>query len=541
MARFNSYRLIPIVLIILSIRCYSQPLSINWQQCYGGGDSDFGVSLQKVNNGYLLFGTTNSNDWEVTGNHGGADFWLIRVDSTGNLIWQKTYGGTGDEVASKMIKCFDGGYLLCGTTDSQTLNGAFNGDVFGNHGSLDYWLIKVDSLGTIEWSKCYGGSVIDGAHDISSTSDSGFLVCGRSFSIDGDVTGNHGGYDAWVIRVDKNGNLKWEKSYGGSMPDWANSILQTTDGGFIFCGMVQSNDGDVQCDLHGRSDVWIVKGDSAGNIEWQKCYGGTDYEGASAIIATPDSGYLFAGSTYSNDGDVTGYHGDGDIWVFKINLEGDLLWQKCFGGSLSDGVNFLKLSDDKSYLVGGVTSSHDGDVTGNNSIPEDYYGDMWLLKISSAGDLIWQNCLGGLYDDDLEDLIELPNGQMMLLGGANNSVNSGDVNCGPHGSGIWDFWLLSVTDTTEVGIEPKEHTGGSIIAFPNPASDVVVFQYSLKGNYAYPNIRIFDELGNVIETIQLTESSGKSEWNIGNIKAGLYFYQVNTDLVSLTGKIMIIK
>jgi len=141
------------VFYFLYFPCNAQPLVVDWQQCYGGSDYEIGYSVQKINNGFMVFSGTSSIDGQVHGNHGMGDYWLIRTDLTGNILWQKCYGGNDDEGATKMISCLDGGFLLCGETFSQTSPGEYNGDVYNNHGSADYWVVKFDSLGTVEWSK----------------------------------------------------------------------------------------------------------------------------------------------------------------------------------------------------------------------------------------------------------------------------------------------------------------------------------------------------------------------------------------------------
>ena len=531
----------PFLLLLLGFIGYSQPLITNWQQCYGGSEHETGYTVQKVGNGFLLFGETNSTDGQVVGNHGNADYWLIKTDLAGNIQWQKCYGGTDDEISAKMIPCMVGGFLLCGSTWSATPSGGYNGDVYGNHGGSDYWLIKVDSLGTIEWTKCYGGSYIDIPIDITPTPDSGFLICGMSNSPDGDVTGNHGIYDVWVVRINHSGTIKWEKSFGGSMPDWANSILSTSDGGFIFCGNTQSNDGNVLCNLHGRSDTWIVKGDSLGNIEWQRCYGGSDYETGDAIQFTPDGGYVFISATNSNDGDVTGNHGGSDIWAVKIDHDGTLVWQKCYGGSLDETGLFIKPGNSGSFIIGGSTDSYDGEVSGSHSVPPYPSYDMWLIKISSEGNLLWQKCLGGNQDEYLSDIFELPNGQMMLLGSAMTSNNSGDVQCDHHGPGTNDVWFLSIADTTEVGIKPEQDKEISIISYPNPVNDAVTFEYAITGIIENPTITIFNELGSVIQVIPLAERKGNIQWNTGKASSAIYYYLLRNDQVLKSGKIIVLK
>ncbi len=177
----------------------------------------------------------------------------------------------------------------------------------------------------IEWQKCLGGSKTEIANSIQQTTDNGYIVAGTTWSKDGNVSGNHGGYDFWVVKLNSSGGIQWQKCLGGSDEDMANSIQQTTDGGYIVAGYTKSNNGDVS-GKHGWSDFWIVKLNSAGQIEWQKCLGGGISDYAKSIQQTTDGGYIVAGFTESNDGDVNGWHlgfdydwPSTDFWVVKLN------------------------------------------------------------------------------------------------------------------------------------------------------------------------------------------------------------------------------
>jgi hypothetical protein len=171
---------------------------------------------------------------------------------------------------------------------------------------------------TIQWQKCLGGSYIDGATSIQTTGDGGYIIAGSTYSNDGDVSGNHGNRDAWVVKLTSIGSIQWQKYLGGTNPDEASSIQSTSDGGYILAGSTFSIDGDVLGN-HGAADAWVVKLSSQGAIQWQKCLGGTDIDFGHCIQSTIDGGYIIAGETYSNDGDVSGNHGHDDVWVVKLN------------------------------------------------------------------------------------------------------------------------------------------------------------------------------------------------------------------------------
>ena len=237
--------------------------------------------------------------------------------------WQKSLGGTNNDQAYSIQQTTDGGYIVAGWSSS------IDGDVTGNHGGNDYWVVKLNSSGTIAWQKSFGGSNDDYAYSIQQTNDGGYIVAGWSRSNDGDVTGHYGTtnyYDYWVVKLNSTGTIEWQKSLGGSDHDYAYSIWQTTDGGYIVTGRSYSNDGDVTGN-HGGDDYWVVKLNSTGTIAWQKSLGGTNNDQAYSIQQTNDGGYIVAGRSYSNDENVTGHHGTAnyyDYWVVKLNSTGTI-------------------------------------------------------------------------------------------------------------------------------------------------------------------------------------------------------------------------
>jgi hypothetical protein len=309
----------------------------------------------------------------------------VKLNSSGVLQWQKCLGGSDWDEASSIAQTTDGGYIVAGYSSSN------DSDVSGNHGLLDYWVVKLNSSGDIQWQKCLGGSDYDEASSIAQTADGGFIVAGRSYSNDGDVSGYHGtpGYygDYWVVKLNSSGDIIWQKCLGGSSDDWAYSIAQTADGGFIVAGRSCSNDGDVtgwhegyDVDHRPISDYWVLKLNSSGDIIWQKSLGGSSYDWAWSIAQTTDGGFIVAGYSYSNDGDVSGHHGmigSADYWVVKLNSSGDIVWQKCLGGSNYDIARSIAQTSDGGFIVAGESASNDGDVSGNHG---GY--DYWVVKLS---------------------------------------------------------------------------------------------------------------------------------------------------------------
>ena len=353
---------------------YKKSSAIQWQKCYGGTSDDYIESrIPTADGGYLLYGFTSSNNGDVSGNHGAIDYWLVKVDSSGNIQWQKCYGGTSNEgMAPSVIQTTDEGYLLWD-------NGEYSndGDISGYHGGKDSWLLKIDSSGNIMWQRCLGGASDDLIYSVIQTSDEGYSLRGETKSNDGDVSGNHGATDCWMLKLDSSGNIQWQKCYGGTSDDYIESRIPTADGGYLLYGFTSSNNGDVSGN-HGAIDYWLVKVDSSGNIQWQKCYGGTSNEGmAPSVIQTTDEGYLlWDNGEYSNDGDISGYHGGKDSWLLKIDSSGNIMWQRCFGGTSDDLIYSVIQTSDGGYSLRGETKSNNGDVSGNHGAT-----DCWMLKL----------------------------------------------------------------------------------------------------------------------------------------------------------------
>jgi hypothetical protein len=423
--------------IIVYTNSFAQTdIALQWQKTYGGSGEDFSWSVKQTSDGgYIVAGKTSSIDGDITGYHGGiSDFWVVKTDPSGNIQWQKTYGGSAEDRASSVQQTTDGGYVIAGMTFSN------DGDVTGNHGSEDYWVVKTDQSGNIQWQKTYGGSDGDEGWSVQQTADGGYIIVGCSVSNDGDVTGNHGECDYWVVKTDQSGTIQWQKSYGGSYEEMAYCIRQTIDGGYVIAGYTNSNDGDVTGN-HGGSDYWVVKTDQSGNIQWQRCYGGSNSDYGNCIQQTIDGGYIIAGNANSTDGDITGNHGGSDYWVVKTDPSGIIQWQRCYGGSNDDAGISIKQLADGGYIIAGWSNSNDGDVTGNHG------GDYWIVKTDPSGILQWQRCYGGSAGDAAMDIQLTSDGGYVITGMAGSP--DGDVT-GYHGSG--DYWLVKLCQSDPLNI-----------------------------------------------------------------------------------------
>ncbi|MFN8361159.1 MAG: choice-of-anchor D domain-containing protein [Candidatus Kapaibacterium sp.] len=380
--------------------------TIEWQRSLGGSGYDAAFSIQQsTDSGYIVAGYSTSNDGDVTTNQGIYDYWVVKLSQLGAIEWQKSLGGGGSDKARSIQQCTDGGYILAGYSQSN------NGDVSGNHGDYDYWVVKLSPVGALEWQIPLGGSKEDWAQSIQQCTDGGYIVAGFSGSKDGDVSGNHGDTDFWVVKLSPLSTIEWQTSLGGDWGEAAYSIQQSTDGGYIVAGYSQINNGDVTGN-HGNKDNWIVKLSPLGALEWQKSLGGSGIDYAQSIQLSADGGYIVAGYSQSNNGDLTDNHGGFyDYWIVKLSSLGTIEWQKSLGGSGIDYGQSIQQSADGGYIVAGYSSSNDGDVTGNQGM-----NDFWVVKLSHLGDIEWQKSLGGSEDEQANSIQQSRDGGYIVAG-----------------------------------------------------------------------------------------------------------------------------
>ncbi len=506
----------PILICFYSNNSTSQISSIQWQKSLGGSAYDYSKEIVHTSDGgFITAGYSESTNGNVAFNHGGGDCWIVKSNSSGTIEWEKTYGGTGFDYAYSIEQTIDGGYIVAGYTESN------DGDITISKGAGDCWIIKLDVNGNIQWQKTIGGSLIDNSQCIKQTIDGGYIICGYSESSDGDVTSNKGNGDCWIIKLDNLGAIVWTKTLGGSSYDFAQDIKQTADGGYILNGGTNSSDIDVSTQK-GNGDCWIVKLNNLGTIEWQKTYGGSNYDFAQSVDLTNDGGYILSGYSESNDGDITSDHGAGDCWVLKLDYNGSIQWQKSLGSSGNDYAFCIKQLLTGGYILTGYSESNDGDVTGNHG---NY--DCWVVKLDDLGVLQMQKSMGGSGVDIGYSIEEISTNSYLIAGYSES--NDGDVS-GNFGNG--DSWVLKL-NTSSVGVAESVAKQG-IIVFPTISSG----NYHFTGLEGESTIEIFDVAGKLILNI-LTSNSDHSI-NLADYSKGIYFYSIHKNNVFITsGKIIL--
>lgn len=414
------YWLLPFLLIFsFHTTLYSQVPGVQWKKTYGGSADDFAISMEPCSDGgYIVAGYTASVDSDITINQGAFDYWIVKLSAGGLLQWQRTFGGSGYDLAQSVQQTTDGGYVVAGYSQS------VDGDVTGNHGNNDFWVIKLDSTGLLVWEKTFGGPDDDQAYCVRQTTDFGYVISGWSNSISGDVTANHGQSDCWIVKLNSLGNMQWEQSLGGGNSEGASGIEETSDGGFVVSGSTASSNGDVSV-AFGSYDYWIVKLNNSGTLEWQKSYGGTGWDQLQAVRQTMDGGFVLAGFSASTDSNVSVNHGLTDYWIVKTDSVGNIQWEKSFGGAQDDFAYSISLCSDGGFFAVGYSNSTNGDLTNNHGM-EDY----WMVKLDSAGTLQWQKSMGGSSFDYGFSGKQTPDGGYVIAGTANSSNGGVTINKG---------------------------------------------------------------------------------------------------------------
>jgi len=521
----------------------AQP-SITWQKCLGGkGNDEPGGLLQTRDGGYIMAGETHSSDGDVTSNHGNYDLWVIKMNSLGQIQWQKTYGGSGDDYGGAIIESVDGGFIIAASTNSK--DGDLTGVFLRDSTQYDIWVLKIDSLGAIKWQKTFGGSNDDFPTSMLHGGEGEYIISAVTTSNDGDVTGFHGGVggDVWLFSISDKGDLNWEKSFGGKDHDFG--ALIDAQNGYTIIGTTYSTDGDVTGRKRDSSaEAWVMRLNPAGNIVWQKTYGGSSYDAANDGLRTLDRGYAFVGmTTTNNNGDVSGIHPSayfGDYWVVKLDSIGLVQWQKCLGGSSGDIGYSIFQTPDSGYVVSGSTTSSDDEVTGHHA-PEGN-SDCWIVKLSKKGDLIWQRTLGGSASDAASSSGVLPTADSGFLVLTQTWSNDGDAH-GLHGdSNNADIWLVKLSQDLS-DVKTSDRKSGNISLYPNPSAGKTSITYDLE-EPSVVRIELFDPLGRKLRSfMEQKEESGSHEhfFDLSGLPSGSYFFRIETDGKSVLKAVELIK
>lgn len=415
--------------LFLNIEITAQP--ILWQSCIGGSAIDNANCFDVARDGsYLIAGSTRSYDIEGLGKTtGDADILITKVNSHGRVLWKKSFGGSFSEEAKDVKVTKDGGFIIVGSSDSREV---------GNKGKKDFYIVRIDALGTKLWEKTFGGSGNDEATSVIVLPNrEGFIVGGETGSKDGDVKLNQGGLDFWVLKLNFNGELVWQKTFGGLNNDQIYSMCLTKDNNIMLAGPTDSNTADVSVNK-GKTDIFIVKIDQSGSPILKKTLGGNGFDVPYSLIKTLRGELVMAGTTSSTSGDVKTLHGQNDAFIAKLDDNANIIWTKSYGGTSEDGANSIISTFEGYFVVAGTTSSRDGDLLdlkGGN--------DAWVFKVDSVGTLKWNKTVGGARNEQFYSVKESPGSDFIAVG--YTSSDNADLEKVIR-KGNNDFWIVAVQD-----------------------------------------------------------------------------------------------
>jgi len=454
-------KIFTIAFLLLNTVIFAQP-KIEWTLSIGTDDYEAAQSIkQTIDGGYIVAGSTGLAPH--------TNYLIAKVSKSGSIEWQKSFGGTADEVCYAIQQTADGGYIAAGSGSSP------DGDVSGTNGQYDFWIVKLTASGNITWKKSLGGTNQDEAYSIAQTSDGGYIVAGYTRSNDGDVSGNHGGADYWVVKLSSTGTMEWQRSLGGSDFDYAQSVKQTADGGYIVAGLSRSNDGDISANK-GGSDYWIAKLASDGTLQWQKSIGGTYDDDAYSVLQASDGNYIVAGTSVISS--LVAKDHRWDYKIVKLSASGDMIWQKNFGGTGDDAAASIQETSGGGYIIAGSTLSSDGDVIGAHSTNP----DAWIIQLSSSGDILWQRCLGGSNNDIAPAAQQTADGGYIVAGTSNSTDGDVVINHGASDMWIVKLGVPSaistINESKSTTIVPNPTTGDLFI---KSAKKVSVHVYNMVG------------------------------------------------------------
>lgn len=538
------------LLVTVLISSFSYAQDILWEKSYGGKHAEFLYdAIPTPDYGFILAGSSISgkNGNKEDDNKGDLDYWLWKMDEKGNLDWQKSFGGNKVDLLQSIAITNDGGFILGGTSSSDKSIDKRE----DSKGQEDFWVIKLNAKGQEIWQKTIGGSGMEKLLSIAQTKDGGYILGGTSSSDSSSDSekdkytkneDSRGNLDYWVVKLKTDGSIAWQKTIGGQYVDELKSIQQTIDGGYILGGYSNSPiSGDKTEDNCGLGDYWLVKLDENGTIEWQRTLGGDKDDNLFTLSQTKDGGFIVGGNSNSgatNSKSKSNKEGT-DFWVLKLDKTGSIDWQETYNYGKIDVLTSIVANEDGSYLIGGYAQSEAGSGkmgAGSKSNDKEGINDYIALKINAKGEEIWTQTVGSKGDEVLKKLLETRDGGYLLAGTSLTPTlskgegvkNSRDKNSGIGGS---DFWVVKLRD------KEKEEKGRiTVEAIPNPATSfsniIVNFEYE-EGTAT-----LYDLNGRSLQSVTI-KGERTIPLEVSSLPQGIYLVEIKTN--TQTGSVKMIK
>ncbi|MBW6492608.1 MAG: T9SS type A sorting domain-containing protein [Lentimicrobium sp.] len=540
-----------LILLFFCNRAFSQHIQFNWQSCqYQAGyerDVMSKPSIVSTNDGYMVLSTVETGYYTPPPELPIMNIWLFKIDSVGILQWEKYFGSSSGAV--QIVPADLDNYYIFGSTDSSVTS-----PTYLPNGGL--WYIKIDGNGNKIWDKVVGSDnmVLGAGAFCIPTLDKGILSLTNLVGIGGDITNSFGFWDAWLLKLNAQGDIEWDFTLGTDGFDIGGLPIQTSDSGYLIpMSSADGTTGNIICTPPPQptinSRAVIVKLDSAHNIEWQQCFEASYHLLFQNTLEVAD-GYIIGGSAYAGDGAVEGagyhigYNNQGeqtcDLWLRKIDFDGNLIWQKCYGGSGNDWPLQLLKTTDGNVVVFGQTQSRDGDVAGIHADPPYLYPlseDVWMLKVNGTnGNLLWNRCIGSDRREFINNGVIQKDDRNYVLAIQTQASYRNDITCGDP---EYEFfaWVSSITDTTAyVGIYDLVDISHTIKLYPNPADDYIVVEISPQFDMQNYQAEIINSEGRIVKTFSL--SGTKPYLNTANLPSGLYQLRLENQKITASKKFM---
>jgi hypothetical protein len=452
------------------------------------------------------------------------DFWLIRTDSNGVKIWDRRFGGTSAEELKEVILTNDGAIMAAGLSYSGQSGDISEPNRDPNLGSQDYWMIKIDQSGNKLWDKRFGGILFELFESVKQSPDGSYFLGGSSLSpVSGDKTvANWGGWDFWIVKTDSAGNKLWDKRYGGTSDDMFTKLVATQDGGALLAGYTKSGIGGNHSQINrGAFDYWVVRIDGAGNILWERNYGGNYNDWLFTVIPVSTGGFLLGGQSFSElSGDKSEPNHDpdpsgSDYWIVRIDDNGNKIWDRTIGADMVEALSHLVETQDGHFMLSGESySGANGDKSESNLGIE----QTWVVKTDTSGSILWDKTIFTNGHDELGTAIPVNDLCFTVVnytaadtGGYKTSMTRGDG----------DYWMVKLCDIT-VGINEYQ-LASELNLYPNPASTFIRISTPNDIITAGSEYHISDMKGLVVRKGQLNY---KPEIDISDLQNGMYLFRV---------------
>ncbi len=551
-----------LIILFLSVQFFDNSFAqtnapaITWQKTLGGNGTEVLTAMcVGADKSVVLCGYSNSS---ISGNKsaasfGGNDYWVVKLDPSGNVVWNKTYGGSDDDKASAIIATSDGCYLLGGTSKSDKSGNKTSNSFEFSH---DYWVLKLDANGNILWDRTLGGTYKEILSSLTELSDGTYIVGGYSYSnISGTkTTDNRGSWtnaDYWTVILNKDGTEKTQFPYGGIGHDILIAVAPVGKSSFYAIGHSYSAKGKGKnVNPYGNNDYYVIRSNLKGQVEYEGVFGGTLSDYLTSMQVLPDSSVIMAGYSNSSKGKSKSdnFYGVTDYWLVKMGKDGIKKWDKTFSGRAGDGFGgdylmSVQQTKDKGFILGGYSNAAAGlSKTQNSKGSFDY----WIVKVDSMGKLQWDKTIGGSGKDMLTAIYELDSARYIVAGTSSSPI-SGDKTAGVIGGGTAsDYWVMQLDGTatakssrlatTPTTTAPAADSRYKLEVMPNPVKEVLTVKYQVAAAKGKASLVVYAANGKAVLQSSLVATAKESvrSFPVAKLSAGTYFAVLYADGVKLT-------